>query len=56
MKRAMRSKRMMRKGLSTSMISTVMVKCKLSIRKIRSLRVRVRMSKLHFNSKSINSS
>lgn len=54
MKRAMRYKRMMRKGLSTSMISTVMGTCKLSIRKIRSLRVR--MSKLLFNSKSINSS
>ena len=54
MKRVMRSKRMMKKGLSTSMINTVMVKCKLSIRRIRSLRAR--MSKLHFNSKSINSS
>jgi hypothetical protein len=54
MKTEMRSKKMMRRGLSTSMISIVKIKCKWSIKKTRSLRVRT--SKLLFNSKSTNSS
>jgi hypothetical protein len=54
MKTEMRSKKMMRRGLSTSMINIVKIKCKWSIKRIRSLRVRT--SKLLFNSKYINSS
>jgi hypothetical protein len=54
MKTEMRYKKMMRRGLSTSMINIVKIKCKWSIKKTRSLRART--SKLLFNSKSTNSS
>ena len=54
MKRVMRSKRMMRKELSTWMINTDVVRCRLSIRRIKSLRVK--MTKLLFSNNSINSS
>jgi hypothetical protein len=54
MEMEMRSKKMMRRALSTWMISIVKIKCKWSTKKTRSLRAR--MSKLLFNSKSTNNS
>ncbi len=54
MKRAMRSKRMMRKGLSTWMINTDVDRCRWSIRKIKSLKETI--TRLLFSNSYINSS